>query len=315
MTKMSMKAGLLLALGLFATSARAAPAGPILIDDVGVFPESLTATATGDLIIGSSAKGTIYRARPGEAKATVWIDPKSSGMAAVLGVFADERSHTLFACSAAFGAPPDKADALSALRAFDLDTGAPKGAYPMPGAAKALCNDIAIAKDGSAYVSETMGGRVLRLKPGAASLDEWVKDPRLAGVDGIAMGGDGALYVNTVTTDRMFRIAIGPDGSAGAITELQPSLKLGGPDGLRAIGGLRFLQAENRVGRISVVEVSGDQAKVTLLKTGEPGLTSAAIARGQIWAINAKFAYRSDPALKGKDPNPFTVEALGSAPH
>jgi len=289
----------------------AAPAS-ILIDDQAVFPESLTATAGGDLIIGSSAKGAIYRAGAGAAKAELWIDPKTSGMVGVFGVFADDRRHLLYVCSLPFGAPPDKADRLSALRTFDLASGAAKGDYPLPDGAKALCNDIAVAADGTAYISETRGGRVLRLKPGGAQLDIWAQDARLAGVDGVAVGGDGAVYVNTVTTGRMFRIPLARDGSAGALVELRPSLPLGGPDGLRALGGLRFLQAENVAGRVSEVTVAGDAADVTPLKTGEPGVTSAVLANGLVWSVNAKFAYRRDPALKDKDPNPFTVDPIGA---
>ena len=311
--KVAMLAACLAALGL-GSAAHAAPQ-PVTIDDTNVFPESMTATKSGDLIVGSSAKGAIYRAKAGASKAELWIDPKTSGIAALLGVFADDKSHTLYACSVAFGAPPDKADQLSALRLFDLNTGAAKAAYPMPGGAKALCNDIAVAKDGSAYVSDTLGGQVLVLKTGAAALATWVKDPKLGFIDGIAIGGDGSVYVNTVTTGHMYRIAMGPGGSAGEITELQPSVKLGGPDGLRSLGGLRFLQAENGVGRISIVTVSGTTATVTPLKEGEPGVTSAASVRGQVWAINAKMAYRRDPALKDKDPNPFVVEPIDAPAH
>ena len=301
------------ALGLGAAAHAAAPA-PITIDDTGVFPESLTATSAGDLIIGSSAKGTIYRAKAGQPKAAIWIDPKTSGMSAVLGVFADDKGKTLYVCSAALGAPPDKADQLSALRLFDLNTGAAKAAYPMPGGGKALCNDVAIGKDGTVFVSETIGGQVLVLKKGASALETWIKDPKLGFVDGIAIGGDGAVYVNTVTTGHMYRIAVGAGGAAGEITELQPSTKLGGPDGLRSIGGLRFLQAENQTGRISLVTVAGTTATVTPLKEGEPGVTAMALVKGQVWAVNAKMAYRRDPALKDKDPNPFLVEPAGTVP-
>ena len=311
--KVAMLAACLAALGLGAM-AHAAPQ-PVTIDDTNVFPESMTATAAGDLIVGSSAKGGIYRAKAGAAKAELWIDPKTSGIAALLGVFADDKTHTLYACSVAFGAPPDKADSLSALHLFDLSTGAPKATYGMPGGAKALCNDIAIAKDGWAYVTDTLSGQVLVLKKGVNVLTTWVKDPRLGFVDGIAIGGDGAVYVNTVTTGHMYRIAMGPGGAAGEITELQPSVKLGGPDGLRSLGGMRFLQAENAVGRVSIVTVSGTTATVTPLKEGEPGVTSAVSVHGQVWAINAKMAYRRDPALKDKDPNPFVVEPIDAPAH
>ncbi len=293
-------------------AAHALPA-PITIDDTGVFPESITSTASGDLIVASSAKGAIYRAKAGEAKATLWIDPKVSGISGLLGVFADDKTQTLYACSAALGAPPGTGDALSALRLFDLKTGAAKGSYAMPGGAKALCNDIAVGKDGTVYVSETIGGQVLALKKGGSALETWAKDPKLGFVDGIAVGGDGAVYVNTVTTGHMYRIAVAAGGAAGEIVELTPSVKLGGPDGLRSIGGLRFLQAENQVGRISEVTVSGTTATVTPLKEGEPGVTAMTLAKGQVWAVNAKMAYRRDPALKDKDPNPFLVEPVNPA--
>jgi hypothetical protein len=146
-----------------ANPAVAAPANRIVFQDKDVFPESLTATAAGDILIGSFGNGAIYRARKGEHVAKVWISPQTSGMISVLGVLADESTGTLYACSTALTAPPETADKLSALRTFDLKTGAPKGNYPMPGGGRAICNDIAIGKDGAAYVSETRDGGIMRL--------------------------------------------------------------------------------------------------------------------------------------------------------
>ncbi len=120
--------------------------------------------------------------------------------------------------------------------------------------------------------------------------------------------------MNTVTTGHMYRIPIAADGSAGAIEELTPSVKLGGPDGLRAIGGNRFLQAENGVGRVSLVTITGTTATVTPIKEGEPGVTSMALVKGEVWAIDAKMRYRRDPAFKDKDPNPFLIEPVGALP-
>jgi hypothetical protein len=284
--------------------------GSIPIDGRDLATESVTQTQAGDLIVASAGNGGIYRARPGEAKATLWIDPALSKIQSLLGVYADEPRNTLYACSKPPADQDKPNDALSTLRTFDLATGAAKGAYPMPGGAKALCNDIAVTADGTAYISETTGGRVLRLKPGATALEEWVRDPNLAGIDGIAVGGDGALYVNTVTTGRMFKIPIGPDGSAGAIAELHPSATLSHPDGLRWLGGLKFLQAENRAGIVEEVIVSGDKAQIVPLKTNLPGVTSAVPARGKVWAVSAKFAFKG----KHWDPNPFVIELVGPLP-
>ena len=309
--KIRRASALLGALGLMAAaSAALAAPGEITIKDTGVFPESLTSDAAGNVFIGSSAKGGIYRAAAGATEATLWIDPQTSGVAALLGVFADDKSNTLYACSVAFGAPPEKADSLSNLRTFDLKTGVAKRAYPMPGGGKSVCNDIAVGRDGTTYVAETGSGRILRLKKGASALEEWIKDPLLAGADGIAIGGDGAVYVNSVTASRLFRVAVGAGGAAGAITELTPSLKLDGPDGMRAIGGNRFLLAEGKGGRISEVVVVGDQAIIAPLKTNDPGVTAVTLTGGKVWFVNAKFDYRRNPALKGKDPNPFVAESI-----
>ena len=283
-------------------------ADQITVNDTRVFPESITSTKAGDVIFGSMGKGGVYRAKSGETSATLWIDPKVSGITFMAGVFADDRSGTLYACSAAPGSP--QAVEKSAVRTFDLKTGAAKASYPMPYGAGSFCNDFAVDKAGATYVTDTIGGAIHRLKTGAAGLEVWIKDAKLAGADGIAIGGDGNVYVNSVTAGRLFRVAVNKDGSAGAITELQPSLKLDKPDGMRSLGGLKFLQAEGGAGRIAEVTVSGDTATITPIKQNQPGLTAMTVARGKVWALNAKLNYMQDKTLAGQDPGPFTAEAV-----
>ncbi|HEY4032045.1 MAG TPA: hypothetical protein VGM25_16990 [Caulobacteraceae bacterium] len=285
----------------------AAFAQDITVNDTRVFPESITSTKGGDVIFGSMGKGGVYRAKAGSNTADLWIDPKVSGITFMAGVFADDASNTLYACSGMGGAPPEQAAQKSAVRAFDLKTGAAKGSYPMPYGAKSFCNDFAVDKAGNLYATDTVGGAVHRLKKGGTALEEWAKDAKLAGADGIAMGGDGNLYVNSFQTHKMFRIAIAKDGSAGAITELTPSLTLNQPDGLRALGGLRFLQAEGGNGRIDLVTVSGDKAQITPIKEHEPGLTAMTVARGKVWVMNAKLSLMRD---KTQDPGVFEAEPV-----
>jgi hypothetical protein len=295
--------------GLIALGATGARAQTITVKDTLVFPESVTSDKAGNVIFGSMGNGGVYRAKAGEDTATLWIPSSVSGITFMAGVYADDASNTLYACSGAVGAPPEKAAEMSAVRTFDLKTGAAKASYPMPYAAKSFCNDFAVDKAGNAYVTDTIGGAVHKLKKGGSALEVWLKDDKLAGIDGIGIGGDGNLIVNSVTAGKMFRIAVNKDGSAGALTELAPSMKLDKPDGMRAIGGNRFLQAEGGAGRIAEVTVSGDAATIKPIKEGVPGLTAMTVARGKVWALNAKLAYRNPP-LKGQDPGPFTAEAV-----
>ena len=296
---------LVLAAGAAPHLALAAQPDQVEIQDTGVFPESVTSTRGGDLIIGSIAKGAVYRAPAGAAAATLWLDPAKTGIKAALGVYADERANVLYVCSIS---PQGQArqPQYSALRAFDLKTGAARGSYAMPDPDKATCNDIDVAAEGTAYVTDTGNARVLTLAKGAAELKTWVQDDRLAGIDGLAFGGDGTLYVNTVTTGRLFAIS-----KAGAITELKTSLKLAGPDGMRSLGGNRFLLAENNVmtGRLDEVTVTGDQASSRVLKE-QPGVTAMTRIGNRAWVNNAKFAYRGNGPMKDQSPEPFTEYAI-----
>ena len=123
--------------------------------------------------------------------------------------------------------------------AFDLKTGSQKGVVPFPAPAS-VCNDITIARDGTAYVSDTPNGRILKLARGAKSLEVFAQDERLKGIDGLVLSGDGVLYVNIVTRGLLLRVDRKPDGSVGEITQLTTSAPLGAPDGFRLIPSGRF---------------------------------------------------------------------------
>lgn len=302
-------------IGLLAAAAVALGAGVAQAQDVSMpdnraFPESITSDRAGDIFFGSMGNGGVYRAKAGSSAASLWIDPKVSGVTFMAGVFADDATNTLYACSGAKGAPPDQAAQKSAVKAFDLKTGALKASYPMPYGAMSFCNDFAVDKAGNVYVTDTVGGAVHRLKKGGPALEVWIKDARLAGADGVAVGGDGNLYVNSVFQNKLFRIAVAKDGAAGAITELEPSSKMNQPDRLRSLGGMRFLQAEGGAGRIEVVTVSGGSATITPIKQNEPGLTAMTVARGKVFALNGKLNYMRDKALQGQDPGPIKAEAV-----
>jgi sugar lactone lactonase YvrE len=175
------------------------------------FPESLTSTSDGSLIIGSLAKGEVLRAARGAATAEPWIKPATAGLQRVLGVLADKGANTLWVCSSKL----PQGTAPTALKTFDLKTGVPKSSFDFPGD-NALCNDIAIGPEGTAYATDTTAARIMRLKKGATALDVWLKDDRLAGIDGIAFGDNSTIYFNTVTTGHVFRVPVAKDGSAGS---------------------------------------------------------------------------------------------------
>jgi sugar lactone lactonase YvrE len=287
-----------------ACSAQAADRAEITFADGRIFPESVTSTKDGTLYFGSLGQDSVYRATSKSAKAETWIPAKSHGLQTVLGVFADEASGILWVCASATpgrGGAPLAGE--TAVKAFNLKDAAFKASYAFPGGG--LCNDIAVAKDGSVYVADTVQARVLRLKKGAAALEVWAADPALlATVDGVAVLGDGAVYVNSVGQGTLLRIAVKADGSAGTITKLETSQPLTQPDGMRSVGSKTMLLVEG-AGRLDEVTIDGDKAMIKTLKDGLTGPTAVTLTGGMAYVAEARLNYRSDPKLRYQDPGPF----------
>lgn len=279
---------------------QAADRTEITFDGPRIFPESLTSTRNGDVYFGSLGQDSVYRATSKESQAKTWIQPKSNGLTTVLGVLADEKAGVLWVCASASGGrngAPFVGE--TALKAFNLKDASLKASYAFPG--NGLCNDIAVAKDGTVYATDTIMGRVLRLKKGATALDVWASDPMLlATADGISLLADGNVYVNSVGQSTLMRIDVKKDGSAGPIVKLETSRPLQGPDGMRSVGSKTMLLVEG--GRLDEVTINGNKAEIKVLKEGMPGITAVTLTGGMAYVSEAKLNLRNDAT---KDPGPF----------
>jgi sugar lactone lactonase YvrE/mono/diheme cytochrome c family protein len=279
------------------------------IADTNVHPESVTSRADGTLYAGS-LKGNVYRALPGEERATAWIRPDAAnGLHAVFGVLAHEPSRTLWACSVPNPFAPPQAGAVAELVAFDLETGALRSrhAFPPP---RGVCNDMAVARDGRVYAADTQNGRILRLDPGATTLVVAGDDPAMKGIDGIEFAEDGQLYINLVTRGAVLRVTLSAEGRVDGLTELVLDDTLGGPDGMRLLEGNRFLLAEGTVGRVVELRIEGERGYVKVLRTGlqsSPGVTRVG---NTAYAVEGKIGYLVDPKLRSKDPGEFRIIAI-----
>jgi sugar lactone lactonase YvrE len=274
-----------------------------------VFPESITSDSLGTLYVGSNG-GTIYRALSGEAEAAAWIAPDAvNGLQSVFGVFADDARGLLWVCSNPNGlrSPPETGP--SRLKAFDLASGALRADHVFPGNTPALCNDIATAPDGTVFATDTIGGRIVTLAQGAAELAEFAVSDSLRGVDGIAFGGDGTLYINNVQSNLLQRVER-EGGRFAGLTDIVTTLPLSGPDGLRSIGGNRFLQAEGTGGRVALLTIEGDRAQMIPLVTGLDFPAAVTLVGRTAYVPEGKIAYLFDPARREEDPGPFVIHAV-----
>jgi hypothetical protein len=306
------KTGLALVLGVAFGGAALAESAPVPVPDKS-FPESVTSTKDGTLYAGSFNLGGVVKAKPG-GKAEQFIQPGAAGTRSTLGVLADEKGGLLYVCSndiTGFGVPGPGDTKGAWLKVFDLASGAPKASYQLPDP-KSLCNDIAVGSDGAAYVSDSFAPNVYRAKPGSSTLEVWATDPLLApakdgvGLDGIAMGSDGNLYVTTFIPAKLFKIAV-KDGKAGAVTELKTSRAIDHADAMRAYGD-SFLLIEG-AGRLTKVTVKGDEAQIDTIAEGLAEPVSVTQVGNTGWVAEGKLSYIIGDN-KGKDPGPFVLKPI-----
>jgi len=270
----------------------AAEPAVISIPSRNLFPESITSTKDGTIIIGSFGTNSIWRVPAGGSTAAKWIDV--SGAGPLLGVLADEKSGRLLVCKAG-------------VRTFDLKTGAPRETLTIP-TTNPFCNDLAVRNDGSIFVADTNGAKIFMFEKGKTEAVQIASDPLLAGADGLAFLSDSnKLYVNSVTTSKLLRLDLDKNGKATKITDLKLSRPLQGPDGMRPIDGKRLIVAEG-AGRTAMAVPNGDNVEITTLKDGgmEGGTPGVTVTKGMGWTIEGKLRQR-DANNPDADKGPFRL--------
>jgi hypothetical protein len=278
------------------------------------FPESITSKSDGTLFVGRLGDGGIVRIKPHTHEDAIFVQPGALGSRSILGVFADEASNTLWACSndlSALGAPAKGSDTGSALKAFDLRTGNGKRSVSLPGT-HAFCNDIAVDAKGSIYVTDSANPTILKLSPGATTFEIFAQDSAFSapqsggGLDGIAFGSDGDLYVTTYAAGGLFRVEV-KAGRAGRITALSGDHQLRFPDALRTLGDRSFLLIEGS-GTLDRVVIQGDAFAVTPIHGGFATPTSVARIGTTAWVSEGQLTFFFDPSKKNSSPSlPFRI--------
>jgi sugar lactone lactonase YvrE len=195
-------------------------------------------------------------------------------------MLADASSNTLWTCQLTPVPNTTPVQRHTALRSFDLNTGAPKIRWNLPGE-NTTCNDFAIGPDKALYITDTANGKIYRLPNGASTAELFLEHRTLMGIDGITFL-DGTLYVNNVIFNKLYRIPVDASGKAGTPVDIWMDQPVKGPDGMRAAGG-KLLVAENGSGKISAITVNGDKASVTVLKDGLKTPTGVEASGDTIW--------------------------------
>ncbi|WP_035053035.1 SMP-30/gluconolactonase/LRE family protein [Andreprevotia chitinilytica] len=266
------------------------------------YPESLATGPDGSFYVGSWRQGAVARIKLDGSTPETLVTPGSNGLGNGQGVLVDAERKVLWVCSGNLGFTTVPSTP-SALKSYDLATGAPKASYPMPD--KGYCNDLAKDSHGTLYVTDSFNPRVLRLRPGETTLSVWKEDAAFAvGKDGyflngIAIDRDQRVYVSAVSAvPFLFRMDVQPDGSASAITRVDTPRPLKNADAIRMAGPDRLVIFESNAfgkdgpygGQISVAKVTGTQAVLQTIVTGLNDPSSGVIVGNRVYFIESKYS-------------------------
>ncbi len=143
------------------------------------------------------------------------------------------------------------------LTEVDLEAGTVAHVYAAPGAG--FLNDVAVAPDGRVFVSETATGAVWVLENG--SFAEWLRDPALAGANGLAVT-DGKLLVAPLGDISRGFANLAPqrvrivDLATKAVSDW-PGAPVGALDGMEVLADGSLILSDNPAGTVVKVSAAG----------------------------------------------------------
>ncbi len=248
---------------------------------------------------GASGWAKYFAPAPMTVSARPWLRPSAGGPVSIFGVLADEASARLLLCANHFDSTKGGLPSGGELFAFGLKTRQLEFRRPLP-ATNAFCNDIAVAHDGTVYVTDTVNMQVDSFNIRAQKIAAWSADgafgPKGGGLDGIAVLGD-SLYVNTLVTGKLYRIPIDEHGRAGPSTEVVLNRPLDHPDGMRPLGDSSLLVVESGASaQLTRLDLHADTATLTPIRSG---FTAGPVAVTQA----GSRAYVLEGQLRGLSPS------------
>lgn len=128
--------------------------------------------------------------------------PKGKG--GLFGMVVDAKARRLWIANGPADPVADKGAIMPGLFAVDADTLAVVDHKAMPAGSDGSPGDVALAEDGTVYVSDGLKGAIYRCKPGCATLEQFVAPGTFKSPQGMALSRDGTELI----------VAILPPGSA-----------------------------------------------------------------------------------------------------
>lgn len=277
-----------------------------------LYPEGIAwDVQTRSFYVGSLEHGTVTRV-DADGSQSLLAEPANAGWSTV-GMKIDSAARRLFACAMSIDI-----DGTGEVWIYDLDgCGLVEQVDLTLAADGARCNDLALAPDGAALVTDPGQGHVYRVAAGQAP-EIWATDPLLDpegplpfGLNGIAVTPDGAFVVAVnLTAQRLVRIDLADPTSVVEIALTGDPLPQGG-DGLVFRDGedVLYVMRDTEVLRVALTDgyTSGDVTTLTL-PTLPSGITTATVAEGEVYLTEGSAVARTFDQAPDL---PFQIVRLG----
>lgn len=233
----------------------------------GEFPEGVAVDKTGNVYVSLSPIGQVRKIAPDGSQSVLATLPV--GAFGPLGLAVDAPGN-VYAAVSTFD------PATHGVYRIDRSGAAER----LPGSGSILFpNGLAFDKRGNLYATDSILGAVWRI-PKGGSAELWLQHPLLAGNGSFGfpfpIGANGIAYrhgeivVTNSELGRLLRIAVEPDGSAGAPTMLAEDLALFGADGIALdVHGSLYVAV---IVQSAIVRVAADGSTLTTLATAADGL-------------------------------------------
>lgn len=279
-----------------------------------VFPEGIVAKGK-SVYTGSSRDGTVYKADARAGATAVALAPGGvDGRTAALGMKVDRSGHLVVA-----------GGATGKVFVLDRSTGATLGVFSNAGVyapgGPTFLNDVAIAKNGDAYITDSFAAVIYRISAASLAaptmtgvLESWLTlegSPIVYGpgfnLNGIVAKKNKYLVVVQSNTGKLFRISLGSKQIRSITVK---GATLSGGDGLILDDSKLYVVHQ---GVVDVLKVRSDFRRAAKLRKTitDPSFdspTTAALHKGKLFVVNSQFgriggAYNAPGA-------PFTISVL-----
>ncbi|MEV8636604.1 SMP-30/gluconolactonase/LRE family protein [Streptosporangium sp. NPDC051023] len=280
-----------------------------------VYPEGVAVDPrTGDLYAGSYADGTVFKMTQDRRVAQVFLPAGADGRDTANGLKVD-RAGRLWVT-----------DSTTGVSVYDTRSRRLLARFDVPGQGAAFVNDLAIAPDGSAYLTDSVRAVVYRVTPrqlakatgGRATLTPYFD---LAGA--LAPHAPDAFTLNGIVADPSGRYLLTADMTGGDLYRLDLAsgairrVLLSGGDMLHADGlelqDGRLWVVHNTVNTISRWKVArdGSAAQVEQRVTDEALQLPTTLVRrhGTLYVVRSQFD-KGGPLGSGTPEIPFTIASV-----